>query len=79
MERKLKDLQEINETNDMLIKVLVVSLLALVGYLIATEIHYKRIIDTYNNTMIETDYCDDNFEECYRTYQRFEDYMKNID
>lgn len=77
MERKLKELKEQNETNDALIKVLIVVALSLVAYLIATEIHYKRIVDTYENTMIETDYCNDDFTECHRTYETFKDYIKN--
>ena len=76
MERKLKELQEINRTNEALIKVLVVLAFSLALYLIATEVHYKRIINTYENTMIETDYCNDDFSECHRTYETFKDYYK---
>ena len=48
---ELRELREESKTNDTLIKILVLVSLSLLGYLIATEIHYNRVINTYENTI----------------------------
>lgn len=69
-----------NESNDYLIVsciCLIVSTLIIVALAWLTALdryNLKQKINDYENTMIETDYCDDNFEECYRTYQTFKEY-----
>jgi hypothetical protein len=80
----VKELERVtNESNDYLIVssiCLIVSTLIIIvalSWMAALDrYNLKQKINDYENTMIETDYCDDNFEECYRTYQTFKEYYE---
>ena len=54
---------------------IIISICSVITYVLVDRMADK--IHEYETTMIETDYCNDDFSECYRTYETFKDYIKN--
>lgn len=72
------------ETEDKLITfITIISMVSIILFTITLIVLFRvcqeqrdKII-TYENTIIESDYC--NEEECYKSYQKFVDYVNNRD